>query len=276
MSAIPDAARDIATTRVALEFRERQTAVAQDVGRIKGEMGGRGMLYSGRTIVLIREVIGREYDVRGSIAWNVWARALSATHAGIAPALGDELKAQLRKHLEQDCQDLTAHYREAIELMRGGAGARMEDLDPLREHAIAKVSSEIDLGLLEAARAGATSDAAPAVFNIYSPVGAIQTGAGSSATVHMTFNEQERGALLGALQAVERAVRDAALSTEVSGELTEAVIVARNEVQKSKPNMLTLRGVLAGIGGTIQTLGSATAAYQLLKAAAASIGLHLP
>lgn len=275
MSAIPQGATELATTRVALEFRERQEAVAQDVSRIKSGMSANGALFSGRTIVLVREAIGREYEVRASIAWNVWARALTATRAEITTALADELKATLRKHLEQDCEDLVGHYQGALNLMRGSAGARMEDLTPLREHAIAKVASEIDFGLREAARPALVGGGAP-VFNIYSPVGAIQTGAGSSATVHMSFTEQERGALLDALQSVERAVREAALSESVVAEVSEAIVVARSEAQKVKPNMMTLRGVLAGIGGTIQTLGSATAAYQLLKAAAASIGLHLP
>jgi hypothetical protein len=276
MSAIPQSAREIATARVALEFRERQLATAQEVARIKSEMSARGVLFSGMTIQRIREAIGREFDVRGFIAWNVWARALSATRAEITPELASELKAHVRRHLGEECGDLVAHYRDAINLMQGGAGARIEDLDPLREQAIAKVSSEIDLGLLEAARADPRGANAAPVFNIYSPVGAIQTGAGSSATVHMSFTEAERRPLLEALQAVEHALRDAAISTGLRDELTEAVVVARSEVQKNKPNMLTLRGVLTGIGTTIQTLGTASAAYQLLKAAAASIGLHLP
>jgi hypothetical protein len=276
MSAIPQTAAEMATKRVALEFQERHVAIAEEVGRIKGEMSARGVLFSGMTIQRIREAIRREFEVRAAIAWNVWARALSAGRVEITAALPDELKARMRKHLEEGCQDLVAHYRDAVNLMQGGGGARMEELDPLREHAIAKVSSEIDLGLLEAARPGPTGGSAAPVFNIYSPVGAIQTGAGSSATVHMSFTEQERGPLLEALQAVEGALRDAALPSERAGELTEAIVVASSEVQKNKPNMLTLRGVLAGIAGTIQTIGSASTAYQLLKAAAASIGLHLP
>ena len=51
---------------------------------------------------------------------------------------------------------------------------------------------------------------------------------------------------------------------------------AKSEVALEKPNLARLRGSLMAIATTVQALGSAAPAYQLLKATAALVGVTLP
>ena len=59
-------------------------------------------------------------------------------------------------------------------------------------------------------------------------------------------------------------------------ELLELVSEAREEIDKPKANSIRLASVLGGIGQAVQTIGSATAAYQAVKAVASLLGLQLP
>ena len=48
------------------------------------------------------------------------------------------------------------------------------------------------------------------------------------------------------------------------------------ELAKPSPNALRVRSALTGIATTIQTLGSAAAAYALVKGALSLLGVHIP
>ena len=58
--------------------------------------------------------------------------------------------------------------------------------------------------------------------------------------------------------------------------VVEVIKDAKIEVALEKPNLARLRGSLMAIATTVQALGSAAPAYQLLKAAAALVGVTLP
>lgn len=166
-------------------------------------------------------------------------------------------------------------YSDAQGLMRRAGEIDYGRLDQMRERALKRTESEIDFALMEARRTGSDAGSSQ-TFNFYSPVGGV-AGPGSTNQVTMTFTSGDREAVLQALDAVDKAIEQSGqLSPEVMGEIQEVVSEARIGARKEKPNALKLRTALAGIGQTVQTLGSGAAAYNLIKAAAQAFGLSLP
>jgi hypothetical protein len=143
----------------------------------------------------------------------------------------------------------------------------------MQQRAVEQVAAEIDFAILEATKTQ-PADAQSATFNIYAPVGFVQTGPGATASVQQNIAAPDREAILRALQAVEQAV--AGLAPTERTQITEEAGELKKELAKPQPNFLRLRSGLLGIATTIQTLGSAAAAYQLVKGALALLGAHLP
>jgi hypothetical protein len=112
-------------------------------------------------------------------------------------------------------------------------------------------------------------------ITIHQTFGIIQTGPSSVATFNNVSPEQHV-ALVEALAATEEALRSVERPSLEHTQAAELVREAQAELSQSNPNMLRVRGMLFSIATTVQTLGSAAAAYQLLRAAAAAVGMQLP
>lgn len=267
----------VARNRVETEFHDRRIAIAREIGRIKGEYGARGALNSGMTIQAIERAVEHEYTLRAQLVWQIWAHALAAERAAVTPGLKAEVIEELGRSVDDHgpCADLRQAYADAQGLMRRAGEIEYGRLEEMRERALKRTESEIDFALMEAGRTG--SDArSTQTFNFYSPVGVV-AGPGSTNQVTMTFTPGDREAVLQALDAVDKAIgQSGQLSPELVGQIQEVVSETRIEARKEKPNALKLRTALAGIGQTVQVLGSGAAAYNLVKAAAQAFGLSLP
>ena len=115
------------------------------------------------------------------------------------------------------------------------------------------------------------------VYNIYSPIGAFQTGAGSSANVVQHIGTQERETLLQALVVVKDALSKLPETAGISkAEIVEMVEDAHAEIQKSAPNRIKMTSILTTVGETIRVVGSMNSAYQSLKTALLPHGITLP
>jgi len=79
---------------------------------------------------------------------------------------------------------------------------------------------------------------------------------------------------VGELRAVLDQARD--VPVETKAEDSDVVDLALAETRKPRPNMVKLRGAAFGLATAVQTLGAVPTAYQLVKAAAAAIGVQLP
>jgi hypothetical protein len=75
------------------------------------------------------------------------------------------------------------------------------------------------------------------------------------------------------LQAIDQA---ASLRPDERDQALELVSDVKRELQRDQPNRLRIRGAFQGLATVIQTLAAAPQAYQLLKGAAALLGLQLP
>jgi hypothetical protein len=193
---------------------------------------------------------------------------------------GDALVAELRSLLEgygsDVMADITAAWSEESRPLRGTpwGGPTLEDE---LKRAIAKQAAEAALFALnvQALTRNMPRSDAGAVINVYAPVGAIQTGAGSSAMVDQDVSSIGVAAALEVLTRIESllpAIDDESLRPR----LQELVRAGREEGRRPTPDGNRLRGILGGIATAVQTLGSAAPAYQFVKAALLPHGLILP
>jgi len=272
---LPAQVADTARRAVSIAMQDRRETFQRAAGDVITEANKRGVLYSSMTVMGVRAVAKTEYEVRAQLAWQAWLRALSTQASVVTTDLRPLLLSEIEKALESESQDVADKVMEVQDMMRsmGGESPAQFSADA-RARALEKVASEIDYAILEATSKHAQG-ASSATFNFYGQVGAVQTGPGATAMVTMTA--EQRQTIAGALTAVQAVVERAPeLEPAQRAQVVELVTEARAEVQKDQPNGLKLRTALGGIAIAVQTLGSAAGAYQLLKGAAALIGVHLP
>jgi hypothetical protein len=264
-------ALNLARQRVGVEFAVRREIFAREASRIRGEFAMRKTLYSSMYIQAVRALIKHEYQVRASLAWGILGRVIDAERTLPSPELAQQAKSEIQGALET-CADLKLADRQAQGMLQGGP--RLDHFD-LKHLALARTESEIDMAIFAAQRA--PQPAAPPSVTIINPIGIVQTGAGSSAALNQLIGADERAALQRALAALRS---DLEGTTEVSQpirqQLLQVVGDAEQEIRSDRPNIIRVQGALSALATTVQTLGSARAAYELLRGAAAVLGIYLP
>lgn len=108
------------------------------------------------------------------------------------------------------------------------------------------------------------------VFNFHAPVGSVQSGDHSVANVQQTTGSIDYSALIAALQAAQTEFANQNISQPENEEIRDYLQSILKEIQKEKPNSLSLRSMLSDVAATVQTLGSSSEAY---KAVVAALGL---
>jgi uncharacterized protein YdeI (YjbR/CyaY-like superfamily) len=240
---------------------------------MNAEMAANGLLRSGAHVRRVAELIEREYEIRAILIWQILSRVISGQPSPIAAAEVQQIKEIVEAQLDANSHDIKSMY-EAVSSTTPRPGV-MPPREGYRTRALEKVRSEIDISLLVARRSTVASSGSTTV-NIYQPYGIVQTGAGSNAQLICTDSSEVKE-LLRALDAIER---DVAITSELDpqnkSQILEIIVDTRNEISKSAPNIHRVRGTLMAIATTVQTLGSASSAYQLFKGAAALFGVNLP
>ncbi len=264
----------LAATRIQIELAERRGRFGQEIQQIISEMTLQGLGRSRAVVERIVQAIAWEFDIRAMIVWQVLSRVVSGASLSFDAQLSRQLKQQIERHLDAECEDLAHQYQwvpNAISI----AGS-LPPFDDIRAKAVAKIESEVDISLLTVSRQHSPVSASTTV-NIYQPYGIVQTGSGSVASFTQQLDDTVRQQLAHALGAAERTIEEThELSSTERDQIREVVREIRAAVSESSPNIPRLRGLLIGAATTIQTLGSAAAAYALLKAGAARIGVYLP
>jgi hypothetical protein len=264
---------NIATTRVGIELRDRKDILKRETERVAAEMAARGLIALPIYVRTIADLIEREYEIRALLIWQILSRVVLALRSSLDSVSAQEIKEMVESQLDVHCRDIESRC-EAVSRLTPRPGT-MPAREAFRARALEKVRSEIDISLLTARRSTTTTGGSTTV-NIYQPYGIVQTGAGSQAQfISMDSNEMRE--LIRALEAIERDVTATSeLDAQTKGQVLEVIADTRNEISKSVPNVPKVRGTLMAIAATVQTLGSAAAAYQLLKGAAALLGVNLP
>lgn len=115
-----------------------------------------------------------------------------------------------------------------------------------------------------------------AIIQNYGTIGAVQTGADSTANVQQQWVSGDTSELQAALamlrQAIERA-QDAELPQR--GELLADVDRAAEELRRERPDAGRLLRWLDGIGTAVSTIASIQPAYEAVKTVARALGAPL-
>jgi hypothetical protein len=261
--------RDLAAQRIRLDLLERQDVLTSQIRTIKAEMSERGALLSGMTIARVTDAVRAEARIRAELAWQTVAQVISSRALSIDPSLVDEVKDFVEAQLRAGSPDLEIQLTSAGDLL----GRPSASAEPFVASAVERIHSEIDLAL--AASRDRQQQSGSTTINIYQPFGIIQTGDHAQASFSVSIDD--RHAISDALNVVRRALAEAPdLADTIRQESLQVVDETTTELAKPAPNGLKLRAGMSAVATTIQTLGSAGAAYQVLKGAAALVGLQLP
>ena len=151
-----------------------------------------------------------------------------------------------------------------------------KQLEDAKAHALNKVGCEIDLytaGLERAMRDA--QQHRPTSVNVHGPVGILQTGDYSTASMTITLDDTSKKEIVTALETVEAAIRDLQDTPFDKAELLELIRESKAEASEHQPKTTRLKGFLLGIATSIQSVAALRPAYETLKGALALIGVPL-
>jgi hypothetical protein len=271
----------IAHDRIRLEIGEQNKNLRREIDRIKGEMSAKGLLRSGAIITRVTDLCSEATKNRAQFVWQTLFRFITTTGISHSKDLPEELKGIVAQHLPEKLGDLRGHIKQITE-MAGSPNLfeRMgQELDKARIRALAMVGTEIDLFVhsLKKKEAVAQNGASSTVFNIYSPVGSIQTGDSSIANVSQNIDTEVKEQIRKALDEIITALNQSEVDIPFSkGEFIEVVQESQSEIQKQRPNLTRLRSLLTTVGTSIQVVSSLKPAYEILKQALTFLGISLP
>jgi hypothetical protein len=115
------------------------------------------------------------------------------------------------------------------------------------------------------------------VINVANLYGVVQTGANAVASVNQQWNEAVAADLARAIDRLREAIESASeIADEDRLDLQEDLQMARAEVCAPAPRASKILRWLSGVGGVVQTLGSAREAWQVVQATARAAGVPLP
>lgn len=263
---------------IQVQFDERRQLLSNEILAVAEKLNARGLLYSSIRLDEVRKLCAHEVGIRAQIVFQCHARVLSQLAIEPYPNLSAELKERLAYFLP-----LSSDYSQALEELASRLSLMSKpdtSIVSSREHALKKIGAEIDLFVESALRLKQSRKehtAETPVYNIFAPVGALQTGAGSTATVVQHIGTEDKQALLEALSLVREALTKLPDTPGFPrAEIIELVGEADLEIKKPSPNGVKLSSVLTTIGNYIQTLGTLQSIYQTFKAALLPFGISLP
>lgn len=271
----------IANDRIRIEIDEQNNNLRREIARIKEEMSSLGALRSSMTIRRVTDLCVETIKNRTQLIWQTLFRFITTAGISYSEDLADELKRLVAQHLPEKLGDLEGYVKQTAQIAGSpNLDERMaQELHDARNQALAKVGTEIDLFIHSLKK---KSDADPngksaLVFNIYSPVGSIQTGDSSIANVTQNIDIEVKEQIRKVLEEISHVLNQPEVETTCpKGELIEVVKESRIEIQKAKPNVTRLRSLLTTVGTSIQVVSSLKPAYETLKQALTFLGISLP
>jgi len=264
---IDEEIKKIAHDRIRIEIGEQNNNLHREIDRVKAEMSHRGVLRSSMAIKRVTDLCVETIKNRAQLVWQTLFRFITTSGISYSENLSEELKGLIVHHLPENLGDVRGHVKKITEI--AGSPNMYERI----------VGTEIDLFVhaLKKKEAVETNGTSSTVFNIYSPVGSIQTGDSSIANVAQNIDTEVKEQIRKALEDIELALNQPEVEPSSSKtELIEVVQESKDEIQKEKPNVTRLRSLLTTVGTSIQVVSSLKPAYETLKHALTFLGISLP
>lgn len=149
-----------------------------------------------------------------------------------------------------------------------------EILDNIRRRALDDVNADLEFAMIAPGKPPSQEGRGGNNFTIHGNVGALQTGAGSSAAVTMHFGPSELQSIADAFRELRRLVHKAELPEEQRKPLQETLALAVTEAEKPEPNAITLKALAMGTAVTIQSIGAIPGALEVARRLAALLGFQ--
>jgi len=258
--------------RVAQDLEDRRGMFEREVAQIKERMAARNAFYSSATVRCILDAIGNEFRVRVSLIWHAFARALDAKGILLTDNLSSEVKERLGGMLDKESHDLPKDHQELAGITRGPVPGK--SLAQLKAAALDRIFTEIEYAVL---KQSARTETDSRVVNIYQSYGIVQSGAGSSASLTVKLASEELREIQKAIESVKQVIQESSsLRSDERDQALELVSDVEKETNRDQPNRFRICGALQGLATTVRTIAAAPQAYEVLKGAAALLGLQLP
>jgi hypothetical protein len=272
---------EIARLTVESELPARRRALNREIGQIRSEFIRHGQTDSSGLFESIADACAREIESGAARLWEIIHRCVLDTGVEPDDDLANDLIREARNLLDHYCvTDAEGMFNYEVQRsklppdFKEGAGFRVRVIGARQ-----KLHAEIRLfarSLMNQARARGAGVGAQ-VFNVYAPVGAIQTGPSAQAFVTQELDASERNELLEALERIATDLASAATVTAADAdEISEAVEDTRAELEKQRPNRMLLWAKLSAVASMIRAVPVLESGYQVIRGIALVHGIALP
>jgi hypothetical protein len=273
---------NIFNERIAIEINEQNNILRIEFDKIISEMSGRGILRSSVTIRRITDLCAIAIKFRAQLIWQTLFRCITTAGISYSSELPKELKTIASNNLPESMLDMNIFIQQAVKLTGFTRLSKRitNELCSARNQVLAKTYSEIELFVfaLRKKEAVMTGDKPSTIFNIYSPVGSIQTGDNAFANnISQNVDSGIRDKILESLNEIQISINQPGVElSNPREELIDLIQESKDEIQQSKPNITRLKSLLTTIGTSIQVISSAKPAYDTLKQGLTFLGIYLP
>jgi hypothetical protein len=259
---------------------EMERALAGVLAATHSNMISRGLGTSGPAMQVLTQDATNSLKARAQFILGQLLRCLTAHHVALTSETLTEASTLLRDAIQTQAQMVRGRlFGNPLFATQGAlASARQqlqEQYDQEGPRLIGRLTTELKLAA--AASAPAASSGGVPSFVFHGPVGLVQTGDGSQATVHQHIDAGIKTEIASAMHVLLEQL-DKAENNSIGNraELRDLVVDAKAEAEKPEPNTLKLGASLRTIAETTKFVGSLGPAYQVLKPLLSYFGIHLP
>jgi hypothetical protein len=269
----------IAGNRARIEIERQAEKLRYAMARVKADAVAAGVAGSSIPLLRIAELSATAAAERGDLVWMILHRVIATAGVAYAPDLESELKAIVDEFLSPALVDLKAYARDAARTI--GITPIIPRLDAIVEAGQRtgqqRAHNEIELFVAFLRARKAVPEPSALTFNVYAPIGAIQTGDNAAANILQNLEPGFARDMREALEAIGRQLpRAEGLSIEAKAEVMDIVREARIEVGRREPNRLKLVALITAAAAAIRAIPSLKPAYEMLKRLMESAGMRLP
>jgi hypothetical protein len=255
-----------------------------EIGRVENDLALRGLGDSGALLKAVADACIKEIESRAADIWEDLYRALVATGVRSSPELPTELKRFFNELFRVYTDEPQRRFEGTYDRIGGGSPALRTAVgfDGRVYGARARIESEIELfsRSLER-RSHMNQSGGDTIFQIYAPVGVIQTGADAKADIVQNLNTGARKEFTELLRQIEDQLAETrTLEATQVAELRDAINETREEMGKPRPSRAMLFAKLQVIASLIsaatQSAPVLKSGYESLRTALAAHGIALP
>lgn len=270
----------IAKERMQIEFTDQRKRLQENIQHCINEIASKNMLNSSRTLIMIEDLCVDAITERVQRIWEILFRFVTTAGVRYSEELATELKDTVKNNIPENLNEFKGLVKRNTQRfgINVGSAHKPRLVDAYRQ-ALAKISNEIDLFVLslkrheEIVKTGELST----TINIYSPVGAIQTGKNAVAHVTQYIDPVIKQQIQDILVSLEKnLLKLDSLPHHPKDEIIELVQEGQSEIRKDKPNLTKIKSILSTAAISIQLVDHLKPTYEILKSVLVHLGIPMP